>query len=137
MATRKPFDPDALARLAAAWLRELRGEVNDRRAGTAVVMMNFTAPPEQQWAFILTSVAQTTTDDELAHVAAGPIEHLLGWHGEAFVDRVEAEAATNPRFARALTGVCKYLIPDAVWARVQALQARVPDPLERRQAAGE
>jgi hypothetical protein len=91
--------------------------------------MEFTATPEQQWQFILPAVALAETDDELACIAAGPIEHLLGWHGEKYIEKVERQAATDPQFGRALTGVWKYLIKDEIWARVQALQARVPDPL--------
>ena len=51
----------------------------------SVVMMNFTARPEQQWKFILAAVNHANSDDELGHLAAGPIEHLLGWHGEKFI----------------------------------------------------
>ena len=37
---------------------------------------------------------------ELAHIAAGPVECLLGHHGAEFIDEVEKEAATDPQFAR-------------------------------------
>jgi hypothetical protein len=74
-------------------------------------------------------MAQAESDDELGHIAAGPVEHLLGWNGELFIAQIEQLAAADPKFARMLTGVWKYKIPEAVWARVQAIQASVPDPL--------
>jgi hypothetical protein len=54
---------------------------------------------------------------------------LLGWHGDAYIGIVENEALTNPRFARALTGVWQYMMPDEIWSRLQVLQKRVTDPL--------
>jgi hypothetical protein len=110
---------------ARAWMEYLRepptsservsGEAN---VGTAVVFMNFTSRPQHQWAFIVASMIFAESDDELAHIAAGPVEHLLGNAGEEFITLVEQQAAADPKFARMLTGVWKYTIPDAVWARV-------------------
>lgn len=93
--------------------------------------MNFTARPAAQWVFALAAVAEATSDADLGQVAAGPLEHLRGEHGEAWIDRVERQAAADPTIARALTGVWRHLMTPAVWARVQALQARVADPLDR------
>ena len=62
--------------------------MDDADIGEAVVLMNFTARPESQWEFILAAVAFAESDDELAHIAAGPVEHLLGWH-RSFLERVE------------------------------------------------
>jgi hypothetical protein len=110
--------------LAIAWLEELRDEDSDEdsRVGQTVVAMNFTARPEQQWTFILAAVAHAEPE-QLGHIAAGPIEHLLGWHGEQFIEAVERQAALDPKFARAMTGVWKYMMTDEVWARVQAIKA--------------
>ena len=84
---------------AKAWLAELRphppspesdvvptGTESD--VGQAVVMMNFTADPDQQWQFVRSAVAHAKSDDELGHIAAGPVEHLLGRHGESLIARV-------------------------------------------------
>jgi hypothetical protein len=124
-----PADWEAFAK---AWLAELRGSpaAAESRVGQAVVMMNFTAAPDHQWRFIRAAVAHAESDDQLGHIAAGPLEHLLGWHGEKFIDRVEEQATADAKFARMLTGAWKYMMPDPVWARVQAIQARVPDPLK-------
>jgi hypothetical protein len=116
---------------AQSWIAELRGIRSESQSdvGQSVVMMNFTARPEHQWQFILAAVAHAS-DDELGHIAAGPIEHLLGKHGEHYIDKVEQRAEADPKFARMLAGVWKYMMTDEVWARVQALKARYAPPAE-------
>jgi hypothetical protein len=71
--------------LGQSWIAELRGTPSDSEddVGQTVVMMNFTARPEHQWQFILAAIAHAS-DDELGHIAAGPIEHLLGKHGDKY-----------------------------------------------------
>lgn len=126
------LDEAQWASFADAWLVELRGKdrPGDDSLGMSVTWMGFTARPEQQWKFICLATAHATSDDELGHIAAGPVECLLGHHGAQFIDEVERLATTDPQFARMLTGVWKYMIPDDVWARLQAVQARVPHPLK-------
>ena len=69
--------------------------------------------------------------ERAGHIAAGPLEHILGHHGEAYIGVVESEAARDDKFARMLTGAWKYMMSNEVWGRVQAIQARVLDPLKR------
>lgn len=45
-------------------------------------------------------------EDAVALVAAGPLEDLLNWHGDALVNEVERLARQDFRFRRALAGVC-------------------------------
>ncbi|HKR59364.1 MAG TPA: hypothetical protein VJS64_06485 [Pyrinomonadaceae bacterium] len=116
------FSEVQLQELARLWLRDVRDNVDESDSGEAVVEMNFLAPPEVQWRFILIAVSLSESDDELGHIAAGPIEHLLGWHGERYIDVVENEVKSNPKFARALTDVWRYMMTDEVWSRVQRLQ---------------
>jgi hypothetical protein len=120
-----PADWDAFAQ---AWLAELRGAspAPDRDFGQSVVMMNFTAVPEQQWQFILAAVAHAASEEEFGHIAAGPLEHLLGKHGEEYVGGVERRVASDPKFAELLAGVWKHGMTDEVWARVHALKAQYP-----------
>jgi hypothetical protein len=119
------LEPSEWEAFARAWLAELRAMPEDAEShlGQSVVMMNFTATPEQQWRFIRVAVAQAESDEELGHIAAGPLEHLLGWHGADYIDAVEVQAAADPKFARMLGGVCKYMMKDDVWERVQALKS--------------
>jgi hypothetical protein len=102
--------------LAHAWLEELRlpPEADDRPVSGAVVLMNFTHPPEDQWAFIKAAIEAAQSDDELGHIAAGPLEHLLGHHGLDYIDAIEDLARIDAKLARTM--------PDDVWARVQAIQ---------------
>jgi hypothetical protein len=116
---------------ARRWLAEIRNDPWDEgsEVGQAVVSMNFTARAELQWQFILIAVSLAQSDDELSHIAAGPIEHLLGWHGEDYNHPVEEQAAINPKFARALTGVWRYKMSDEIWSRLERLKAGVSEPL--------
>ncbi len=125
------FEESEWQDFARRWLAEVRCAVSgdEAEAGQAVVSMNFTARPELQWRFILLAVSLAETDGELGHIAAGPIEHLLGWHGEEYINLTEEQAASNPKFARALTGVWRYKMSDEVWGRVERLKARVREPL--------
>jgi len=124
-----PTQWDALAK---AWLDEQRdsGLSTGSDLGQSIVWMSFTARPNQQWQFILAAVAHAQSDDELGRIAAGPMEHLLGSHGNQFIAEVEKQAAINTTFARMLTGVWKFKIADDVWVRVQALQERVSRALD-------
>ncbi len=99
----------------------------------AITTMTFMSPPEEQWTMILEAVRQALDDEDLANVAAGPIEGLLGQHGRASIIWIELEAAVNVKLARAMTGVWKHMMPDDVWARVQALKSRVSDPLRKKE----
>ena len=114
---------------ALHWLAEIRGDVYSNEAEDAVVAMNFTAHPRLQWQFILLAVSLAQSDKELGSIAAGPIEHLLGWYGEDFINLVEEQAGTDEKFARTLTGVWKYKMTDEVWSRLNVLQSKVADPL--------
>ena len=125
----KPEDWEAFA---ADWLQELRATEPNEEANLnqTVVLMNFTASAEAQWQFILAAIGQAQSDDDLGHVAAGPLEHLLGRHGSEFIGRVEQQAAQDLKFARTMTGVWKYMMSDEVWSRVEAIKKSVSDPLQ-------
>jgi hypothetical protein len=114
---------------ALDWLAEVRCEVNSNKAEDAVVAMNFTAHPKLQWQFILLAVSLAQSDNELGSIAAGPIEHLLGWYGEDFIGLVEEQAGKDEKFARTLTGVWKYKMTDEVWSRLNVLQSKAANHL--------
>jgi hypothetical protein len=79
---------------------------------------------------ILELIAAAPIDDRvLQSIAAGPLEGFLGRFDAEAIDRVEAEAASNRRFRRVLSGVWKHGMTDPVWSRVRAIQATVNDPL--------
>ena len=96
-------------------------EEGNNKWGIIVTEFQFTSSSELQWKFILLTVSLAETDEQFGDIAAGGIEHLLGWHGEKYIEIVEQEVQQNPKFARALTGVWKYMMTDEVWARIQKL----------------
>ena len=78
--------------------------------------------PEVCWSsilYVLSVIGADVSDRRFGVLAAGPLEDLLDNHGEAFIDRVEAEAKANPAFAILLGGVWRSTIDDAVWKRMQ------------------
>ncbi len=117
--------------LAADWLREIRSNKPpaDDDVGSAVVLMNFTATADVQWAFLQAAVDGAETDDELYAVAAGPFEHLLGTHGGHYIALVESRCHDDAKFARMTTAAYQHMMSEEVWGRVQAIQATVQDPL--------
>ncbi|WP_390553818.1 DUF6869 domain-containing protein [Singulisphaera acidiphila] len=82
---------------------------------------------ELQWRFILAAVSLAKTDAELEHIAAGPLEHLLGRHVADYMAVVEKATAADPKFIRMLTTVWKHTITDEVWERFQTLKKKYSD----------
>jgi hypothetical protein len=80
---------------------------------------------EQAWELILAINERSLSDDALAYLAAGPLEELLSYHGEAFIERVEERAKTDPKFNHLLGGVWQLFMTDAIWERVQAARDEV------------
>ena len=123
-------EDDARLKAIALWFASLQtGDEDLDWTAEEVAGWTFSLPAEAQWPLVLAMVRLAPDDHALSHVACGPLEGLLGGHGEAFIGRVEAEAARDPWFARTLTGVWQHGMSDEVFARVRAIQDRVPDPL--------
>jgi hypothetical protein len=80
--------------------------------------------PELAWQAILEAMNQPRMGPHLSTLAAGPLEDLLSLHGELFIDRVEAEARANPRFAWLLGGMYQYKMSEYVWGRVRSVWDR-------------
>lgn len=75
---------------------------------------------ETVWQAILRIMQRELTAEQVALLAAGPVEDLLALHGVQFIDRFEAEARRTPAFARVLCGVWRRDIPEEIWWRVEA-----------------
>lgn len=75
--------------------------------------------PERAWNFILLALESPICVPHLGVLAAGPLEDLLSYHGEDFIERVEAEAKVNAKFAHLLGGVWQSQMTDAIWIKVQ------------------
>jgi len=115
------------AELAGEWVAHWsKDETPAIAAGVGASAVDWEIPrekPELCWDVILEILNRIEPDpsNRLFQVlAAGPLEDLLANHGEAFVERVTAQAAKDPRFARLLGGVWRHTMSAEVWSAVQA-----------------
>jgi len=81
--------------------------------------------PESVWSAILKILEHDLTEEQIALLAAGPMEDLLAAHGIQFIERVEREAEQNPRFNHLLGGVWRSSMTEDVWGRVQRARKEV------------
>jgi hypothetical protein len=77
--------------------------------------------PEICWQAILHILRKQPSKQVKAMLAAGPLEDLIENFGPQFIDRIEAEARTNPEFRQLLSGVWESGHAE-IWVRV--LKAR-------------
>lgn len=80
--------------------------------------------PEELWDLILEILKRDPPTDVIEVLAAGPLEDYIPKLGEKVIDRVEAQAAADPRFKSLLGGVWRNSMSDEVWSRVQACSDR-------------
>jgi hypothetical protein len=78
--------------------------------------------PERAWEAILRLVDDSSAHCYLGQLAAGPIEDLLSYHGQQFIERIEATARANPTFASTLSGVWQFTMGEDIWVRVQSVK---------------
>jgi len=77
--------------------------------------------PEEAWRIIERLPQIDTSDFMLASVAAGPVEDLLCYHGERFVDRIETLGLRDRLWRRLLGAVWKSTTPETVWKRIKVV----------------
>jgi hypothetical protein len=77
------------------------------------------------WRFTrdVVAAADTSDPDVLAFIGAGPLEDILAHAGDQFIDSIEAEARTQPRFRSVLACAWQSRMPESLWARVVAASA--------------
>ena len=125
-------EPLAIPELVEEWLRwatwvstpENRGRANDDLIGWSELEWAVREHPEHAWATIMAVISDPRAKPYLGHLAAGPIEDLLSYHGERFIGRVEVEARSNGEFAETLNGVWKSTMSDEIWERLLAARER-------------
>lgn len=122
---------DSWRKFALAWDAELSGKESaplpdlpqlfedepTELATEFVIVMNFFSSPESQWKFILAAF-ECCSDETLGHLAAGPVEHILGNYGELYIDKIESCAKEDARFVKMLKGCYQYQMSNEVWRRV-------------------
>lgn len=62
---------------------------------------------------------KTEAQKVCGELAAGPVEELLSFHGQRYIERFEHEARGDQRMAWMLGGTWQYQMSDEVWHRVQ------------------
>lgn len=77
--------------------------------------------PQLSWSLILKILKSDLSDRVFSMLAAGPLEDLLGEHGDTIVPLVDKEAKKNPKFLKLLGGVWKNSISDENWKHIQSL----------------
>jgi hypothetical protein len=80
--------------------------------------------PQDGWKLVLQILKLDDSPEIQEVLAAGPLEDLLSYHGEAMIGAVEQEARSNARFAHLLGGVWQNAMSEEVWLRVQAVWNR-------------
>lgn len=106
------------------------GRAESEAATTDVALMNSEGcPVDFQWDLLLKLIHEANTDNALSFIAEEPLDELLMWHMDELIERIEAEAEINPKFARALTRVERHLAVHAIWTRIEKIQNAVSDPL--------
>jgi hypothetical protein len=74
--------------------------------------------PEDALTLINRILASTQNEFVLANLAAGPLETLLGKHGQKIILEVERYAKADARFRELLGSVWQNLMDDQTWGRV-------------------
>jgi len=110
-----------MARFVRKWLSEW--ETEPPRYGRASQILNhlIDTKPDEAWERILALISEAKPES-LCYVAAGPLEDLLSHHGPTMIERIEALAASDPRFLSCLVGVWGHTrFEPAIYAQVQRL----------------
>lgn len=121
-----PDDPDEIEAYVQAKFKAKAEEAEG--AGAGDIQALFSDPDifaihrgheEAVWRFILKVIARRPPEWTLGYLAAGLLEDLIALRGDAFIDRIEAEACRNALFRETLLGVWQSRTPPELWARVE------------------
>jgi hypothetical protein len=124
----KPMSNEDLNQLADAWIgywsAEKGSHIRETLAwSTDLYELEYHAA-EELWKLILLIHEKNQSDKIQEVLSAGPVEDLLVKHGDAFIERVELKARSDPKFAKLLGGVWKNRMSDANWSRLQTVWDR-------------
>src|ERR1700730_11093794 len=98
MASSSPLGAE-LETLATEWIRDAEDSESQGKAHESWLASGTLAEsnPEAAWALTL-ALIERLPDERLDLVGAVVLEHILEHHAEAFLSRVELQAAGDPRF---------------------------------------
>jgi hypothetical protein len=83
------------------------------------------AEAEDCWNAILRILELDPPDEVMGMLAAGPLEDLIGYHGQRFIDRIEEQSRRSSKFRYLLGGVWKGGSIPEIWVRVEACRGEV------------
>ena len=113
--------PDSAEEIAREWL--VKSVLADGERWSALDEAPYN-DPELTWQGILAVLLHELSPEQFALLAAGPLETLLSRYGPDYIERVEREAAQNPKFNYLLGGVWRCLAVKDVWDRVQTARKK-------------
>lgn len=116
-----PSDEELQALLHDYLFLEMHSE-DQQLASDEVQDLHFAGAAETSWRLIELAAEMDLTIEQAAFFAAGPVEDILGQHGDDFIDRLEAAAGTQPRMRLFVAGVWRGRMSDAIWGRLVALR---------------
>lgn len=82
--------------------------------------------PDEAWAVALELLRVSADPGWISTLGAFIVEELLRDHGDAFIERIEAEAAANDRLRRSLP-TTRWAVPEHLMPRVKAAAGRYWD----------
>jgi len=85
-----------------------------------VLNLNSTEKSEELWSFIKHTYKENISENVISNLAAGPLEDLLGYYGERYINEVEELARKDPKFKELQGGVWQHLMPSTIWEREYA-----------------
>jgi hypothetical protein len=123
------MDEQELDRLIKAWdayYTSPKGAEREKHWWALRKVIEFTSSePESIWQFVTAAYRQNLCDEAIGSLAAGPLESLIAFHGEGYIDRIEKLASEDAEFKDLLTGVFRNNATSEVWARIQHIRKDV------------
>jgi len=116
-----------LAELYTSWLVEAAQEREDQHLIWTFTLVDWLVAHDPGLAFdaVLTTLDLCTEPEQVAVLAAGPMEDLIHNHGATMIDRIVV-AAEAPRVQYMLSGVWEGDTPALLWARIDAARRNGP-----------
>ena len=104
------MDENKKSELVNAWIiaeDAVKGstEKEDNSWATYILIHLAIDEPEETWEIILRIHNENISENVRGMLAAGPLEDLLVYHGEDFIERVRELATNDPLFKETLGGV--------------------------------
>ncbi|MEM8634997.1 MAG: DUF6869 domain-containing protein [Pseudomonadota bacterium] len=120
---------EVLETLVDQWLLDQKVQENTENTSAIERVMDMTrnASPQTQLSFVEQAIEKAETDNQLANIAAGPLEDLLVHHGSEVIDDVVIASRQSPKFRRTMTGVWQQNMPDDVWQKIETEQKLCPE----------